>query len=300
MPISSRTVASLVAVISFNLLVGCVVVDGPGAQRTGTLTVEPGQDWIEPRVLENGYYWTFGLEVDGYEGRELPVQLFGDDRFLGEKIATATYESTVWERFRVFVPLSKLTEPNVPNSISLYVVSPDDPDKHLMKSSATVRDVPDEQIWTFLSLDENVPMSSGGRGLQLKVRLSVNGHKGEQLEAVWGVRTTDLKEFSPDMGGPILRTAFDLVPHYDNSFWKSLTINVPYDDLTDLGFGRAALISPGVRFEDGRTEAGNLHIKFHAGGSRESIRRSLERDVEQLDEQIDHLERSLRVLKGEG
>lgn len=262
--------------------------------------IERGVASVHPRVEEDGFYVPLKLDLEGYKGRHVPIQLWSNTNvLLGEEIAVPTYDASTWKAFRVFVPTSRLTTVPASFNITAYVLSPDNSRIFVQKSTFPLQYQHGHQTWEALSYVEDATLPSGQRGFQLNAQLTVVGHKHERLQIVLVLRDWAKREFKPHEGGPIRVPDKFLRPRYDDTVWDELTLNVPYSALDRVGLGRTVILTPALRFPDGSLQLGNIHVRFYTGGSLTSLRERISEEAKRIEQRIRYIENQLEVIKKE-
>lgn len=302
----SRLAASLyclLLLVTPALIAGCAdLLNGTGhsievAPVAGDY--ERGVGNVHPRVQEDGFHVSLKLDVEGYKGRQLPVQVWSGNVFLGEEIAEPTYDASTWKAFPVFVPRSRLIKIPKSADITTYVISPENSRTYLQRTTFNVTNPPPDHVWEFLRYDEDAVLASGERGFRLKAKLEVIGHKDEDLQVVLLLRDWARQDFEPQEGGPIRLNAVRLRSSYEHSVWNELTLNVPYSALEQLGLGRTVVLTPSIRLANGSLQPGNLHVRFYAGGSITGLRERIGEEAQRLDQRIQYLQRQIEAIKKE-
>jgi len=293
----------LLLLVPLALSAGCAELLNGGGPSIGVAPVggdyERGVASVRPRVEEDGFYVALKLDVEGYKGRQLPVQVWAGNVFLGEEIAEPTYDASIWKAFPVFVPKSRFIKIPKSADVVAYVIAPDNARTYIQKTTFNVTNPPPDQVWEFLGYREDVSLPTGERGFQLKAKLNVIRHKDEDIQVVLLLRDWARREFEPQEGGPIRLNVMSLRPRWEHTVWKELTLSVPYTALDRVGLGRTVVLTPSIRFSNDSLQAGNLHVRFYEGGSLTTLRERIGDEARNLNERIQYLQRQIEAIKKE-
>ena len=183
--------------------------------------------------------------------------------------------------------------------IDLYVVAPSDPNTYVGherfgKSNLNAPDV----IWDWVTFQDGVALSTGGRGMTVTVSLEIDGHNGQTLETYAVVTDGQMNEIDAGQSGPIRLSGPLLTPTFDNSFYKSLTFEIPYESLRHIPPNRRVKITPCVKL--GNTIVlGNIHFTTWAGGTSDDVREKINAEVANYHQQADLLQHQIETLQAE-
>jgi hypothetical protein len=257
-----------------------------------------GSGQLHPRVTEDGTYALLKLRIQGCKGLDVPIQIFDQaGSLLGEEIANPTYDDSVWDRFPIFIAQSKYMMLSKAD-VTFYVITPDDATTYLAKSDLHVNVNDLEQGWESLSYTEDATLPSGETGFELTVNLNVIGHPHETMSVVLFLQDPKMADFPPSRGGPIQLpgTRLDSLA-FNLALFSELKLHVPYSALEKVGLGGIVILTPAIRFADGRVERGNLHVRFYAGGSLQALKTRITDEQFRVDQRIRDLENELRVIQ---
>lgn len=279
-------------VIPLLLLAACAAVHGaPTAEFGGEVRFEAAREYVHPRVEEDGYRFTFALDVHECQGREVKLTAYAQGtRFLGDVTVVPPYDGTHWDTVRLFVPLSRLAGLASPFAYTIYALSPDDSGAYIgtFEVASSHLGTP-EAAWDWKSFTEDASLPSGREGVETNLSLQLVGHQGETPEAVLAARDPE--------GNELLRLPLTLKVPYESSLFPEMTFRLPYEELSHLPPAQEVVLTPTVRLGD-RVVEGNLHIHLWAGGSLTRLQGLYGDEARKLDEKIDRLQRQLEALDG--
>jgi hypothetical protein len=258
---------------------------------------------VHPRMQESGEWAVIQLDVSGARGDKVWVQVYavdekGNEYFVGQEIAEPQWNSTHWDKFKIFVPLSRFAGLLSVTKINLYARASEDSDEYLGSTNYTLDKAwtPDF-AWTWKEWADDAAMSGGGQGFHLKARLDAHGFKDKTFESVVVLYDSDGNVLKSPSGEFLVLTGGRLRCTCDFSYWDEVNFDVPYEKLSHLWPGLAVFARPGVRFEDGTYRLGNLYARFWAGGPLAAVQERMQADMAKLDEEISRLEKRQKALK---
>lgn len=304
--LGSRPVA-FAAVFALSVLSGCAgldVEDESLAEISHVLApstaLETGVEQTQARVYEDGLYYPFKVVVRRQQGRTVRIAAWSNDnRFLGDKSVVPPYENTEWKKLSLFMPYSGVHLGGESIDGNVYVLAPDDSRRFLATVGVGVTSISRERfIWTFREFWEDIALHSGDRGIRLGVDLHRFGFTDTSHRVVLMVRDENRQEFPSSLGGPIRVDANRLsAPAESRQLTWNLQLDLPYDQIRQLGEGRVITVTPSVRMESGQVYTGNLHIEFLVGGPPERIAGKMRQEVERVDSRIRTLQKELEILQ---
>lgn len=229
-----------------------------GGTTTNTSGVSVSKVWYEEGVLkdgERGIMFHAKCNANGHKDEELSFYLWlyqsdestqvqnteGEWLWMKEK-HTATYENSVWEDFKFFVPYSKFAS-STPRGALCFDFEVRDNDFKLLdgklkepfnynpNARGTMSATGAEQgiihrVW----LEHNV-YNNGEKGMKVHAHCEVKNMKGQELNfMVWFYQKDDITKVTNPSGGHLYRSLSD-TPNYDDTTWKDIWFFIPYSDI---------------------------------------------------------------------
>jgi hypothetical protein len=126
------------------------------------------------------------------------------------------------------------------------------------------------------------------------------GYTDTSHRVILVVRGENREQFPSNLGGPIRIESRALTAPADSSHqtWSNLQLDLPYNELKQLGEGRVITVTPSVQMNDGTWYRGNVHIEFLVGGPPDKMAGKMREEVQRVDSRIRTLQKELEVLQG--
>lgn len=301
--------AAALALFVLSIVSGCagLEIDDDVAQAEISHVLGPssaldtGVEPTQARVYEDGLYYPFKVVVRRHQGQTVRIAAWtNDNRFLGENSVVPPYENTEWKQLSLFMPYSGIHLGGESIDGNVYVLAPGDSRKYLATVGMGVQSIARQRfIWSFREFWEDATLKTGDIGIRLGVDLHRFGYTDTSHRVVLVVRDEKRNEFPSSLGGPIRIDANRLTSAADSGHvtWN-LQLDLPYDDLKQLGEGRVITVTPAVRMSDDRLFFGNIHVEFLVGGSPDKVAGKMREEVQRVDSRIRTLQKELEVLQG--
>jgi hypothetical protein len=282
------------------VLAGCEV-DQKSVSLGENLRYESAREAIDARVEADGIFFTTPLEVLNHKDERMQVLVYGDNgALLGYAEAKPTYEDSVWDKFKIFVPYYKLAGMTPGSGFDVYVIAPNDPSHYVEHERFGQSNLsPPDILWTWLSYEDDAAMPGGGRGLRVTFSLRISGYQGQTLQTYALVRDLQLREIKADLGGPFRIEGESIRPGFTTTSYDKLVFDIPYDRLAGVPAWWRLEVTPAVLVGE-HWVTGNIHVQTWAGGTADEVRRKVEeiagdydRRAEALQQQIDQLRREV-------
>ena len=250
---------------------------------------------------ELGRNFIFELTITGAKDKSVPIRIFSQDaELMGEAIAVPTDNSTKWEEFHVFVPLTKMTKiKEVGDAIKVYAVSPEDPTVYLGLTSYTWTNLsPHPVTWKLKEIESDVDLGLGAKGIKVKFDLEVENRAGQQLEILpfLNGKVPNERELNS-----IKFTKALTPPTYQHAVFVDLIMVVPYEALDRLASATSATdidtitIGPAIR-HNGQYEVGNIRLRLPPAGTLDRQVNAINQKLKSIDDAIEYLEKQSDIL----
>jgi hypothetical protein len=270
-------------------------------------TAAPRQS-VDSRVEESGFFVTFKLSVSGCQDQKVPVQLYavdaaGRETFLDEEFDTPRNRDTTWNVFRMYVPLSRFaySEPTV--KWHVYIKSPTD--SRAFIGDDVFRQNPPYRPSFVLRWNEwkdEVDIADGKHAFQISFRLSEDAYNTKGRKAVIILEDSSGNTLKAVDGSSLVTNGATLTCSQCNAgeyvHWDNVAVNVPYEMLKEFDPGTIIYARPGLRFDSGETDGGNLYIKFLAGGSTDTVYQRFQDDSKALTDAVNNIDSKIHALEG--
>lgn len=231
----------------------------PPSNAKGTRSVTIQKMWIEEDALkdgERGIMFHAKCEAKGYKGEDLSFYLWlyesdnstqvkdtsGEWLWMKE-VHNVTYESSLWEDFKFFVPYSKFSS-STPRGQLSYDFEIRDKDFKMLAENAdqpfnynpgtgggggTTNTGTEQGIIHKVWLEHGV-YQDGKKGMKVHGHCEVKNMKGQDLYfMVWFYEKDDITPVKNTSGGHLYRYVEDDAT-YQNTEWKDVWFFIPYSD----------------------------------------------------------------------
>ena len=285
------------------MLGGCLDLFGRDRSAViGEVTYNLTSKEVDVQVAEDGCNYTFSpLRVFGLKDQDVVVRLYSGQTLLGEERDSCPYAGTRWESFSIFVPHSRMAKVSRDFTYDVYVVPSSDRQAYIAKRTFNAKQSY-EQVWAVSQLLEDADLPDGQKGVQIKFRLELTGHRGENLPVLLLLKNRSGEEYR-DADGNLLRlkpTTLNALPDAETSVWDALTVNIPYAAVSHLDPGAAVVLTPSLIYPDDKYREGNVHVTFYVGGSLATQEKRLRAEKDEVDELIRYREKELEALQRGG
>jgi hypothetical protein len=261
---------------------------------------ETAREYVSTRVEEDGYHFSTSLKITGAKDRPVDLNIFSaSGAFLGHRRVVPPYESTSWDKLKIFVPYSRLKNLGENVDYTIYVVEQKAPNKYIERADFKRTTIGARKItWDWRGFD-NDETHAGGTDLGFvgRLLLRIAGYKGTKVRVVGLVRNEFDSDFPERVDGPFRIDSGYLSPPFDETRYDKLEMFVPYKMLGRLSPAEIVTLTPAIEV-DGKLYEGNVHFRFLAGGTLNRVERLTKESLEADAGYLESLRRRMDSLRG--